>query len=82
MFGVPLNRAGRPPSGPVVLLATAHPAKFVDTVRDALGFAPGLPPQLEAASRGRKESVRVEPTREALERFLRQELEARCPVAT
>lgn len=29
--------------GPVVVLATAHPAKFADTVREELGFEPELP---------------------------------------
>jgi threonine synthase len=29
--------------GPVVVLATAHPAKFADTVREELGFEPDLP---------------------------------------
>lgn len=57
---------GRPPGSPVVLLSTAHPAKFVDTVRDALGLEPELPPALQAAARGRKHSVRVEPTCAAL----------------
>ncbi len=30
---------------PIVTLATAHPAKFADAIRDTLGFAPPLPPQ-------------------------------------
>lgn len=29
--------------GPIVVLATAHPAKFGDTVREVLGFEPELP---------------------------------------
>jgi threonine synthase len=32
-----------PPHGATVLLATAHPAKFPDTVEHALGVRPGLP---------------------------------------
>ncbi len=36
-----LLEAGR--EGPVVVLATAHPAKFADTVREELGFEPELP---------------------------------------
>lgn len=30
-------------AGPVAVLATAHPAKFADTVREELGFEPDLP---------------------------------------
>lgn len=73
------ERAGRPRSGPVVLLGTAHPAKFEETVRDALGFAPALPPQLQEAARGRKVAVGVEPTREALKAFLTSDLDRICP---
>ena len=32
--------------GPAVLLATAHPAKFPDAVRQAIGITPELPPNL------------------------------------
>jgi threonine synthase len=74
------ERAGGRRAGPVVLLATAHPGKFVETVRDALGFAPEIPPQLEAASRGRKVAWRLEPTREALRDFLTERLDAVCPL--
>jgi threonine synthase len=35
----------RPPAGvPMVTLATAHPAKFPDAVREACGIDPSLPP--------------------------------------
>jgi threonine synthase len=30
--------------GPVIILATAHPAKFADVITDVLGFEPELPP--------------------------------------
>jgi threonine synthase len=73
-------RAGRGRRGPILLLATAHPAKFQETVREAVGLVPELPPQLLAASRGRKESVRMEPTQAALRAFLLEQLEARCPL--
>jgi len=33
------------PAGPVVTLATAHPAKFGATIREELGLCPPLPPQ-------------------------------------
>jgi threonine synthase len=34
------------PGGPVVITATAHPAKFPDAVERATGVRPGLPPHL------------------------------------
>ena len=37
----PLGR--RPRREPVIALATAHPAKFADAIRDELGFEPQLP---------------------------------------
>jgi threonine synthase len=37
----------RPTDGPVVSLATAHAAKFPDTVQEALGLKIGLPPRAE-----------------------------------
>lgn len=37
---------------PVVVLATAHPAKFPDAVREATGVTPGLPPRLAGLYEG------------------------------
>ena len=36
----------RDPATPMVVLSTAHPAKFTDAVREATGAAPDLPPSL------------------------------------
>ena len=36
-------RAGADAGGPVIALATAHPAKFADVIREELGFEPELP---------------------------------------
>jgi len=36
----------REPGRPVICLATAHPAKFADAVREATGQEPALPPAL------------------------------------
>ncbi|NND75482.1 MAG: threonine synthase [Ilumatobacter sp.] len=41
-----LATVGDRPSGPVVTLATAHPAKFPDAVEQAIGVRPELPPHL------------------------------------
>lgn len=49
--------------GPVVVLATAHPAKFAGAVEDATGRPVELPPGL-AAARTRPETVRPLPPRE------------------
>jgi threonine synthase len=32
--------------GPVILLATAHPAKFPEAITQAIGIAPVIPPKL------------------------------------
>ncbi|MGE0239241.1 MAG: threonine synthase [Parvibaculaceae bacterium] len=43
-YGVARKEQGH--SGPMVTLATAHPAKFPDAVEKASGVRPGLPPRL------------------------------------
>jgi threonine synthase len=47
-IGTAAARAMRPADAgiPVVVAATAHPAKFPDAVEKATGFRPGLPPRL------------------------------------
>ena len=44
--GLAVAREQRDYSGPMVILATAHPAKFPDAVERASGRRPGLPPRL------------------------------------
>jgi len=39
-------KLGRALRGPVVLLATAHPAKFPQAITQAIGIAPEIPPKL------------------------------------
>ena len=56
--------------GPVVLLSTAHPGKFLDTVRQAVGFEPELPPRLAAVLDRPGESITMEPSVEILQSFL------------
>ena len=46
--GYPAPRA----RGPVVVLSTAHPAKFPDAVRQATGTEPPLPPRLKGLYEG------------------------------
>jgi threonine synthase len=46
-IGIAAARAEAPPHGvPVVAMATAHPAKFPDTITRAIGQLPSLPPAL------------------------------------
>ena len=60
-----------PADVPVIIAATAHPAKFPDAVRAALGEAPALPPHL-ADLYEREERFTVLPNAlEGLENFVR-----------
>lgn len=60
-------------SRPIVVLSTAHPAKFPEVVRTALGFDPAEPPAL-AALLDRPERVRtIDPTQDALLAALREQ---------
>lgn len=45
-------------SAPIVLLETAHPAKFGEIITDTLGVAPNIPPQLQACLKKDKVSVK------------------------
>jgi len=54
----------------VITLATAHPAKFGEIVEEATGERPQLPERLAESMRKEKQSVRMEPTPEALRAYL------------
>jgi threonine synthase len=54
----------RDPSVPMVVLSTAHPAKFPDAVKAACGFVPPLPDRLADLAK-RKERVTVLPADQA-----------------
>lgn len=43
---VALMKTKKPGAGPYVILATAHPAKFPDAMREITGHYPALPPRL------------------------------------
>jgi threonine synthase len=60
---------------PVVVLSTAHPAKFPDAIYKATGLTPPLPPRLKALYEN-PESVSVLPARETA---VRSFIEARLP---
>jgi threonine synthase len=54
----------------VIVLATAHPAKFLEIVEEATGKKPDLPAPLKKAMKLPKKSVLVENTLAALKDFL------------
>jgi threonine synthase len=53
-----------------VVLSTAHPGKFLDIVRDAVGSEPDLPESLARALSLPKRSVRIGKDLRALSGFL------------
>ena len=55
----------------IVTLATAHPGKFVEIVREVTGVEPQLPESLRAALSLPKLAIPLEPSLEALKSFLR-----------
>lgn len=56
--------------GPVVLLSTAHPAKFPDTVEAATGVTPDLPPGLRFDDDVAERYQTIQPTMDALRDLL------------
>ena len=64
------RRARGEMQGPVVALATAHPAKFPETVRAALGFEPDVPPRLAAIGAQGESVEEAAPSAEALRPYL------------
>ena len=70
--GVAREYRKKNPDSVIVSLATAHPAKFPDAVRQALGFAAELPPQLADLCQ-RPEKYAVLPANLALvQQFVRE----------
>ena len=63
---------GQDPS--VVVLSTAHPAKFPDTVRRATGRRPGVPDPLRRVMRLPKHSLQIGNSLEELRECLRRHL--------
>ncbi len=65
--------AGEDASGPEVILATAHPAKFPETIRAATGLDP-THPSLEVLKDRQPVKYKVDPTPEAIKACIRQYL--------
>ncbi len=55
---------------PRIVAATAHPAKFHDTVQKAIGIEIPLPPSLKEALQRKKEAIHMVPRIEALQEIL------------
>ena len=56
--------------GQILSLATAHPGKFLDTVREATGVTPDLPAALTEALSKEKQAVALKPSLDLLRGFL------------
>ncbi|MGH9337701.1 MAG: threonine synthase, partial [Vicinamibacteria bacterium] len=56
--------------GTAVVLSTAHPAKFKETVDEAIQTPIGLPPALQEAARRRERFLTIEADYRALKEYL------------
>jgi threonine synthase len=66
------GRSARPaPGTPLVVLATAHPAKFPDAVAAATGVAPKAPPAVAALADRREEIDRLPADAAAVKAYVR-----------
>ena len=59
-------------SAPMIVLATAHPAKFPDAIEKAAGCLPSIPKRLEKALSGREEFASIEANAASVRAFIRQ----------
>jgi threonine synthase len=59
-------------TGSMIVLATAHPAKFADVVQEATGALPEIPASLREAMQRPKQAVPLAPRLEALKELLRR----------
>jgi threonine synthase len=69
--GLEVVRRQRSHEHPIVVLATAHPAKFPDIVEQALGFQPTVPNTLARLLSAETAVQAIEPNLEALARHLK-----------
>jgi len=60
----------RDPSVPMVVLSTAHPAKFPDAVKAACGFVPALPDRLADLAKREERVTVLPPDQAAVERYV------------
>ena len=53
------RQSSRGVPGQIIVTATAHPAKFRDTIRQAIGIEVTMPPSLAEAMTRQKQSIRI-----------------------
>jgi len=68
--GIKVAEACREPEVPMICLETAQPAKFAETIREALGFEPERPPGLERLESLPQRFEAIEPDAEAVKRYI------------
>jgi threonine synthase len=68
--GVKVGLQYREPGVPLICLETALPAKFADTIREALGSEPARPPGFEKLERLPQRFEVVKPDAEAVKRYI------------
>ena len=71
ILGAEAYRTATGDTEPLVVLSTAHPAKFPDVVERAVGERPAPPPRMERLLRGEERIVPLEPDTAALMSLLR-----------
>lgn len=54
----------------IVVAETAQPAKFADTIREALGYEPPIPKGFEKLMTLPEHSVRIKPDAEVVKKFI------------
>jgi threonine synthase len=65
------HRARHPGGAPLIVLATAHPAKFPDAIEQAIGIRPALPPRLADLMDRPERLVRLKNDLTAIEDYVR-----------
>ena len=71
------RRAAHDPATPMVVLSTAHPAKFPDSVAAITGATPALPPALATLMSDRERMTPLPNDAAAVAGYIREALEAR-----
>jgi threonine synthase len=68
--GVKVGLEHREAGVPLICLETALPVKFAETIREALGRAPDLPPGFEALEKRPQRVTVIEPDADAVKRYI------------
>jgi threonine synthase len=72
------NRLSTTGTEPAVLLATAHPAKFPETVAKATGMVPPLPPRLQQSYLGEERATVLPPDIDQIRSFIETSTPHEC----